>query len=86
MLVKKKVMKGLEKIDEIPKSTQASMDGQVAEDLTYEQWLRKKPKAFQIEKLGPTKYELWKEDKISFTDLIDQTGRPLTVAELKESF
>ena len=74
------------KIDEIPKSTQSSMDGQVAEDLTYEQWLKKKPKAFQIEKLGKGKYELWKEDKISFTDLIDQTGRPLTVAELKESF
>ncbi len=71
------------KIDDIPKSTQSSMDGQVAEDLTYEQWLKTKPKSFQIEKLGPTKYELWKKDKITFTDLISQTGRPLTIDELK---
>lgn len=73
------------KIGEIPKSTQASMDGQVAEDLSYEQWLKKKPKEFQIEKLGPAKYELWKKDKLTFQDLISQTGRPLTVQELKEA-
>ena len=72
------------KIGEIPKSTQASMDGQVAEDLSYEQWLKKKPVEFQKEKLGPAKYELWKKDKLTFQDLISQTGRPLTVEQLKE--
>lgn len=71
------------KIDNIPESTQSSMDGQVAEDLTYEQWLKKKPVEFQKEKLGPAKYELWKKGKLTFTDLISQTGRPLTIDELK---
>lgn len=65
-------------------STQASMDGQIAADLSYEQWLRKKPKKFQIEQLGPKKYELWKKGELTFTDLINQTGRPLTVKELEE--
>lgn len=66
--------------------TQAAMNGKVPAHLNYEQWLRKQPKAVQIEALGKSKYELWKSGKIkSFRDLTDQTGRPLTVAELRES-
>jgi hypothetical protein len=72
------------KLDKMPESTQASMDGQVAADLSYERWLRKKPKKFQIETLGPGKYELWKKGELTFTDLISQTGRPLTIKELEE--
>lgn len=71
------------RLDAVSESTQASMDGQVAADLSYEQWLRRKPKKTQIEVLGPTKYELWREDQLTFTDLISQTGRPLTVKELE---
>lgn len=68
----------------IPETTQASMDGQVAADLTYEQWLKKQSKDRQIEALGPTRYQLWKDGKIkSFQELTDQSARPLTVEELK---
>lgn len=71
------------RLDTVSASTQASMDGQVAAGLNYEQWLSKKSKKFQIEQLGPTKYELWKSGELTFTDLISQTGRPLTIAELE---
>lgn len=70
-------------VAKLPKSTQASMDGQVAEDLTYEQWLRTKPEAVQKEVLGEEKWKLWKAGQIAFTDLVDQRGRPLTLEELK---
>ena len=72
------------RLDVVPKSTRASMDGQVAGDLSYEGWLRGKKKEVQVEVLGPKKYELWKKDELTFTDLISQTGRPLTIKELEE--
>lgn len=67
----------------LPERTQASMDGQVAEKLTYEEWLRTKSDTFQQEVLGPGKYRLWKSGKISLRDLIDQRGNPLTLKQLK---
>ena len=71
-------------INKLPKATQASMDGQVAADLTYEQWLETKSEAFQREVLGDGKYELWNKGKISLRDLIDQRGRPLTLDQLRQ--
>ena len=73
-------------INEIPETTRASMNGQVAKDTTYDQWLSNQPLGMQKDKLGPTKFRLWKEGKLKFTDLIDQFGRPLTVAQLKEKY
>lgn len=72
------------KLGRSPKNLKSSMDGQVAADQTYEQWLRKKKKSDQIKALGPSKYKLWEDSKISFRDLIDQNGNPLTVKELSE--
>ena len=71
-------------LDKLPPETQSSMDGQVAGKLTYEQWLKTKSAAFQQQTLGPGKYALWKEGKISLRDLIDQRGRPLTLGQLKQ--
>ena len=67
----------------IPKGTRASMDGQVAGTKNYEQWLRGKSKAFQTEVLGVEKRKLWIEGKLKFNDLINQTGNPLTLVEIK---
>ena len=71
-------------IDDIPPSTRASMDGQVSEKLDFEQWIDSKGEAFQREYLGKGRYELWKAGKITFRDLTDQFGRPLTLEELKK--
>lgn len=68
----------------LPKSTQASMNGQIAGDLTYEQWLETKSVAFQKEVLGEGRYALWQKEQISLRDLIDQRGNPLTLAQLRE--
>jgi hypothetical protein len=38
----------------------------------------------QKEMLGPGKFELWRKGDISMSDLIDQSGRPLTLAQLRE--
>lgn len=68
----------------LPKGKQESIDGAIAGELTYEQWLETKSDAFQKDVLGPGRYGLWKNDQISLRDLIDQRGNPLTLDELKE--
>ena len=67
----------------IPESTRASMDGQVPESLKYEDWLKTKPKEFQVKVLGPGKYELWKSGKLGFRDMVDQSGNALPLEVLK---
>lgn len=67
-------------------SLRASMDGAVSGDLNYEDWLRQKDKrepGFAKEVLGPTKHALWKRGKLPFTQLVDQSHNPKTVAELE---
>lgn len=71
--------------DEIPPSTRASLDGQVPEDMSFNQFLEGKSKTFQNDLLGPGRAELWRDGKISLTDLLDQSGRPLTLDQLREA-
>lgn len=65
-------------------AAQASMDGSVPDDLNYEQWLKTKPEDFQKEVLGPAKWKLWDEGKITFSDLVSQEGDPLSVEQLQK--
>lgn len=72
------------KLKEVPKGTQSSMNGQVAADIGYQQWLKGRPKSFQKQVLGPSKFKLFEQGKLQLTDLISaQTGKPLTVEQLK---
>lgn len=76
--------KKLDRVEEdIGKGTQASMDGQVAADLTYDDWLKEKPDDVQIEILGRGRWQLWRRNLIDLADLTDQRGRPVTLDELK---
>lgn len=68
---------------EVPVGTRASMNGQVAGNQNYEKWLGSKSVAFQKEVMGVEKQKLWSEGKVGFTDLVSQTGNPLTLVELK---
>lgn len=67
-------------------TTRASMDGQVAESLNYEQWLRKKGDEFARSTLGATRFKLWSTGKLQLRDLLDQSSNPISVAELKRRF
>lgn len=71
-------------IDEFPKGTRASMDGQVAADLSFDDFLKTKSKGFQDDLLGPGRADLWREKKITLTDLVDGQGRPLTLDQLRK--
>lgn len=71
-------------VDEMTPTQRASMDGVVPADMTYEQWLKTKSEEFQNKVLGLRKAELWREGSITFRDLVDQSGRPLTIDELED--
>lgn len=71
-------------MDEVPEGTRSSMDGQVPAGMNYEEWLKAKPTAFQDQTLGAGKARLWRAGKINFHDLIDQTGRERSLAQLRE--
>lgn len=71
------------KLDQIPGGTRASMDGQVADSTTYEEWLKRQPEALQTQILGPARQRLYKSGKLTLRDLVDQGGNELTLAELR---
>lgn len=74
---------GVDVREDMPEGTRASMDGQVAADTSFEQWFSRKSAVQQDEILGAGKAELFRQGKISMTDLLDQRGRPLTLEELQ---
>lgn len=70
-------------IDEFPTGTRSSMDGEVAQDLTFDAFLKGKSKSFQDDLLGPGRADLWREQKITLQDIVGGNGRPLTLEQLK---
>lgn len=70
----------------IPAQTRSSIDGEVAADLTFDDFLKGKPKAFADEMLGKGKAELWRDGKITLQQLLDQRGNPLTVSQLRSRY
>lgn len=69
-------------IEDFKPSTRASMDGQVPAERTFEQFLATKPKSWQDTYLGKGKAQLWRDGKITLSDMVNGTGRELTLAEL----
>jgi SPP1 gp7 family putative phage head morphogenesis protein len=70
--------------DDFPASTQASLDGQVPVDLTYQTWLEKQSVARQNEVLGETKAKLFRDGGLKLDRFIDRQGREYTLDELRQ--
>lgn len=69
-------------IEDFKPSTRASMDGQVPAQKTFEQFLEGKSKDWQEEYLGKGRAQLWRDGKITLSDMVSGTGRELTLDEL----
>ena len=70
-------------VDQLPTSTRASLDGQIAQDTSFSGWLSRQSVERQNENLGVGRAALWRDGKISFRDLVDGNGRELTLLELR---
>lgn len=64
--------------------TRASMDGQVAAETTYADWLKKQSAARQDEVMGPTRGRLMREGKLTLAEMYSIRGTPLTLDELRK--
>lgn len=64
-------------------STRASMNGQVAGDVKYGEWLRGQTNAVQVEALGATRAQLFRQGKIDVNSLVNQRNRPLTLEQIQ---
>lgn len=69
-------------IADMPPGTRASMDGQVPADMTYAQWFAKQPAARQEEILGPARYKLLKDGKVTYDEFYNDRGQWLSLADL----
>lgn len=65
------------------KGTRASMNGQVSGDMTYDEWLRKQPTAFQDDVLGVSKGRLFRSG-LTVDKFVDRAGNELTLDQLKQ--
>lgn len=74
---------GLKK-SEIEPGTQASMDGQIAADVSFSKWLRGKPASFQDEVLGPERGKLFRAGRVDIDRFTDSKGRVYTLDELRK--
>lgn len=70
-------------LPESAKSTRASMSGQVPDDMTYQDWLKKQPVERQDDILGKTKGQLFRKGGLTLERFVDRNGRELNLAELR---
>lgn len=71
-------------MDETPPSTRASMDGQISETTTYNEWLKNSDAATQDYVLGKGKGRMFREGGLQVKDFVDQnTDRVYTLKDLK---
>lgn len=67
---------------EAPAGTRASMNGQVADAMTYPAWLKKQSAEVQNEALGMARAKLFRSGQLKLNQFIDRQNRRLTLKEL----
>lgn len=71
-------------LDEAPAGTRASMNGVVAAETTYPEWLKKQPREFVEDVLGKTKAKLFLDGNLAIQKFEDRRGDSLTLKELRQ--
>lgn len=73
----------LTKYSDMGKGERASSSGPVDRKTTFEDYLLRQPKEWQDDVLGKGRSQLWREKKLTLTQLINGDGSPLTLDELR---
>lgn len=73
-------------LDTVPNSTRVSMDGLVGKEVkTFDDWLRIKGDTFAQQKLGPARFKLWKDGKLTTSQLINSAGKPRNLKQIRQA-
>ena len=70
-------------LPEAPEGTRASMNGQVAETITYPDWLAGQPRSVVVDALGPSRAALFLKGDLEVRDFVDTRGNTLTLEQLR---
>ena len=70
-------------LDKLPPGTRASMNGYVAADTSYPEWLRMQSVEVRRRVLGRGRQRLFDNNELSLRDLVNESGRPLTLEQLQ---
>ena len=73
-------------IDEPKVVARTSSSGPVSGNMTFEKFLNRKGKAFAEEVLGKGRAELWRSGKLTLEQLLDLSGNPMTLKQLREKY
>lgn len=75
-------------LNTVPDSVRASMDGKLSTSdfRSFDAFIRYKGGTFGREVLGAGRYDLWRRGRITTPQLLDQSGRPLSLDELRRRF
>lgn len=73
-------------LPEFQASTRAASGGPVSAVMSFDQFLTRKGPAYADELLGKGRAQLWRDGTITLSQLLDQTGRPLTLAQLRRKY
>lgn len=71
-------------IDDVPPAERSSMDGQVAGDISYGDWLQKQSAKRQDEVVGPERGKLMREGKMKFDQFYTARGDWIDLDTLRE--
>lgn len=66
--------------------TRSSAEGQIDRETSFDAFLKRRTVEQQDEQLGKGRAELWRSGKITLRQLLDNSGSPLTLKELKEKY
>lgn len=72
-------------VDEMTESERASMDGAVPAETTYNEWLSRQSAERQERVLGPIRYRLIKEGKVTMDQLYTPSGEFKTIDQLMQA-
>ncbi|WP_034913009.1 phage Mu F like family protein [Erwinia sp. 9145] len=72
-------------VDEMDAGTRASMDGQVASDTSYGEWLQRQPLSRQIDVLGEKRARLMREGGMRTSEFFSDKGEWLSLEQLRET-
>jgi hypothetical protein len=73
-------------LDEPEDGTRASSSGQVSDKTKFADYLKMKGEAYQNEVLGPGRAELFRAGKLAPRDLVDMSGVPVKLADLRQQY
>jgi hypothetical protein len=70
------------KYDAYSREEKYKLIGEVPAKTTFSTWLKRQSKEFQIEYLGPTRYEAFSKGQFTLTNFTNSNGKTYTLEQL----